>query len=107
MLMSPQVFDGLGLDGNTTSLLATGVIGVVNSVCTVPAILYMDRFGRTKLLMAGAVGMCISHIIVAGILGKYEGNFAEHRSAGWAGVAFIYVRRLRHDIIEVWSLMLV
>lgn len=102
--MSPQVFDGLGLDGNTTSLLATGVLGVVNSVFTVPAIIYMDRFGRKKLLMAGAIGMCLSHIVVASIVGKYEGQLADNKSAGWAGVAFIYVRRLLQGVINTWSL---
>lgn len=105
--MSPQVFDGLGLDGNTTSLLATGVVGVVNCVFTVPAIMYMDRFGRKKLLMAGAVGMCISHIVVAAIMGKYDGKLGDHKHAGWAGVAFIYVRRLWQGVIDTWSLMLV
>lgn len=86
-----QVFSGLGLDGNTTSLLATGVVGIVNCIFTIPAILWMDKFGRKKLLIAGALGMCICHVIVAAIIGKYHGNFGEHQSAGWAGVAFIYV----------------
>lgn len=63
----------------------------MNVLCTIPAILYLDRFGRRKLLMAGAIGMGISHAVVAGIMGKYDGNFASNQGAGWAGVAFIYV----------------
>lgn len=51
----------------------------------------MDKFGRKKLLMAGGLGMCVCHIIVAAIIGKYQGNFGNHKNAGWAGVAFIYV----------------
>lgn len=88
---APTVFSGLGLDGNTTSLLATGVVGIVNCVFTIPAILWMDKFGRKKLLIAGGFGMCVCHIIVAAIIGKYQGNFGEHQGAGWAGVAFIYI----------------
>ena len=67
----------------------------------------MDKFGRKKLLMAGAVGMCLSHIIVAIIIGKYDGKWASHKNAGWAGVAFIYVRRLWQGLIVTCSLMLV
>lgn len=52
----------------------------------------MDKFGRKKLLIVGGLGMCVCHIIVAAIIGKYQGNFGEHKGAGWAGVAFIYVR---------------
>lgn len=52
----------------------------------------MDKFGRRKLLMVGGLGMCVCHIIVAAIIGKYQGNFGEHKGAGWVGVAFIYVR---------------
>ncbi|RPB25348.1 D-xylose-proton symporter [Terfezia boudieri ATCC MYA-4762] len=88
---APTVFSGLGLDGNTTSLLATGVVGIVNCVFTIPAILWMDKFGRKKLLIVGGLGMCVCHVIVAAIIGKYQGNFGEHKGAGWAGVAFIYV----------------
>lgn len=54
----------------------------------------MDKFGRRKLLMAGALGMCVSHAIVAGIIGKYDGRFGESPGAGWAGVAFIYVSKI-------------
>lgn len=88
---APTIFTGLGLSGTTTSLLATGVVGVVNVVFTVPAILFLDVFGRKTLLQAGAIGMTISHAVVAGLSGKYDGRFAENKGAGWAAVAFIYV----------------
>ncbi|KAI5806571.1 MFS sugar transporter [Peziza echinospora] len=88
---APTVFSNLGLDGNTTSLLATGVVGIVNCVFTIPAILYLDKFGRRNLLMVGALGMLMSHVIVAAISAKYDGKFASNPGAGWAGVAFIYI----------------
>lgn len=88
---APTIFTGLGLNGTTTSLLATGVVGVVNVLATIPAILFLDTFGRRNLLMTGAAGMGASHIIVAGISGRYDGRFAQNKGAGWAAVAFIYV----------------
>lgn len=88
---APTIMSSLGLDPATTSLLATGVVGVINVVFTIPAILFLDVLGRRKTLLFGAIGMCISHIIVASILGVYANSFAEHPGAGWAGVAFIYI----------------
>ncbi|PYH98789.1 MFS sugar transporter [Aspergillus ellipticus CBS 707.79] len=88
---APTVFEQLGLDGNTISLLATGVYGIVNCLSTVPALFLIDRVGRRPLLMSGAVGTCISLAIVGGIIGAYGSDLIHHQSAGWAGIAFIYI----------------
>ncbi|KAI4850834.1 general substrate transporter, partial [Aureobasidium sp. EXF-8846] len=89
---APTIFGSLGLNASTTSLLATGVLGVIDFLFTFPAIFFVDRFGRRKFLMVGAIGMLISHVVVAGILGHYEGNFGlpGGRVAGWAGIVFIW-----------------
>ncbi|OOQ81829.1 MFS monosaccharide transporter [Penicillium brasilianum] len=88
---APTIFGQLGLDGNTTSLLATGVYGIVNCLSTLPALFFIDKIGRRPLLMAGATGTCISLVIVGGILGGYGSHLMDHKSAGWAGIAFIYI----------------
>jgi hypothetical protein len=43
--------------------------------------------------MVGALGMLISHVVVAGIVGHYDGNFdkAGGKVAGWVGIVFIWV----------------
>ena len=41
--------------------------------------------------MAGAVGTCISLVIVGAIIGAYGDGLANARTAGWAAVAFIYI----------------
>lgn len=41
--------------------------------------------------MSGAIGTCISLVIVGAIIGAYGKNLASHQSAGWAGIAFIYI----------------
>ncbi|GEQ67221.1 hypothetical protein JCM33374_g885 [Metschnikowia sp. JCM 33374] len=54
-------FSSVGLDGFTTSL-ATNVVNVGS---TIPGILGVEIFGRRKILLTGAVGMCVSQLIVA------------------------------------------
>ncbi|OAX81129.1 hypothetical protein ACJ72_04531 [Emergomyces africanus] len=88
---APTIFGQLGLDGNTTSLLATGVYGIVNCLSTLPALFWIDKVGRRVLLMCGATGTCISLVIVGAIIGKYGSTLVDHAAAGWAGIAFIYI----------------
>ena len=79
------------LPGNTTTLLATGVVGIVEFLFTIPAVLFVDQIGRKKILIAGAAGMAACHFIVAGIIGSYEGRFEENRAAGWAAIVFVWI----------------
>lgn len=41
--------------------------------------------------MSGAFGTMVSLVIVAGIIGAYGDDLVNHKSAGWAGIAFIYI----------------
>ncbi|TRX91551.1 hypothetical protein FHL15_007556 [Xylaria flabelliformis] len=54
---SPTVFSSLGIRGTNTGFLTTGLFGVVKTVLTIIWLLYLiDRLGRRKLLMFGALG---------------------------------------------------
>ena len=84
---APQIFSGLGIDSNTTSLLASGVVGIVMFVATIPTILYLDKFGRKPVMFFGAIGMGLCQLTVAVILAKNEKQWSTHRPAGWAAIA--------------------
>ncbi|KAL2408470.1 putative glucose transporter rco-3 [Exophiala dermatitidis] len=88
---APTIFGQLGLSGTTTSLLATGVYGIVNTLSTLPALFLIDKVGRRPLLVCGGIGTFISLVIVGGIIGGYGDSLVSHKAAGWTGIAFIYI----------------
>lgn len=72
---APSIFNELGLSSNTTSLLATGVVGIVMFVATIPAMLYIDRVGRKPILALGALAMGFCHFTVAIIFARNENQW--------------------------------
>jgi MFS transporter, SP family, galactose:H+ symporter len=56
----PQIFQLAGAGGNEAALLATTIVGIVNVVLTVVAIVAIDRWGRKPLLYLGVAGMGIA-----------------------------------------------
>jgi sugar porter (SP) family MFS transporter len=92
---APQIFESFGFSSTTTDLLATGVTGILQVLFTLPAVLFLDKFGRKSFLIVGAIGMCICHIIVASIEGVYEDawNKDEHLDVGqgWVAIVFIWL----------------
>jgi MFS family permease len=69
----------------------TSHIGIAPTHFTQVAALYLDIFGRRKMLMLGSSIMTIGNVVVAGIIGKYANQFKENPQAGYAGAAFIYM----------------
>lgn len=55
----PEIFKSLGNETNA-ALLQTVIVGAVNLVFTVAAILVVDRLGRKPLMILGSAGMGIS-----------------------------------------------
>ncbi|KAK1483143.1 sugar transporter [Colletotrichum abscissum] len=87
---SPTIFRNIGLSDNSIDLLATGVVGVINFFSTIPAIMFMDRLGRKKVLLIGGVGMGVSQLIVGTLYAVYKDSWASNKSAGWAAAFFIW-----------------
>lgn len=55
---APRIFESMGAEKDT-SMLQTVVMGLVNVIFTVVAIVTVDKWGRKPLLMVGSVGMAI------------------------------------------------
>jgi len=68
---APTIFDQIGLSGGTIGLLATGVVGIVNFLFTIPAVLFVDNFGRKPMLAGGEALMAICHATIAAIISVY------------------------------------
>ncbi|KAI8141036.1 general substrate transporter [Fennellomyces sp. T-0311] len=57
MYYAPKIFKQAGIDDQSATLIASGVNGVLNMLATIPAILFLDRLGRRKTLISGALFM--------------------------------------------------
>ncbi len=55
---APRIFESMGA-AKDSSMLQTIVMGLVNVIFTIVAILTVDKFGRKPLLMIGSIGMAI------------------------------------------------
>lgn len=69
---APFIFKSAGMTDNLSTLLATGVNGIVCVIFTIPAIMFIDKWGRKNTLLAGGFGMGISMMIAGALL---KGNF--------------------------------
>lgn len=74
MLYITYVFAMTGLKGNNL-LVSSSIQYVINVLMTVPALLYVDRWGRRPTLMAGATGMMTFMFANAGLMASY-GHYA-------------------------------
>lgn len=76
-------------------MYATGIYGVVRLFCVIIAMYYVvDRFGRRKMLMGGAVVMLVAMWFIGAyikIAGPGEGEGSELTAGGYAAVTFIYI----------------
>lgn len=56
---APEIFRTLG-EGTDTALLQTVIVGIINLLFTVVAIVTVDRFGRKILMIIGAIAMAVA-----------------------------------------------
>ncbi|MBM7553303.1 D-xylose transporter XylE [Thalassobacillus pellis] len=63
---APRIFESMGA-GRDASMFQTIIMGLVNVIFTIIAILTVDKFGRKPLLIIGSIGMTIGMFGVAGL----------------------------------------
>ncbi|KAJ5995050.1 hypothetical protein N7481_002027 [Penicillium waksmanii] len=92
---APQIFGSFGFSSTKTTLLATGVTGILQIIFTLPSVLWLDKFGRKTFLIVGAAGMFLCHIVVAIVEGLFEDkwnlNEGLAKPQGWVAIAFIWL----------------
>lgn len=94
---SPTVFASIGIRGTNTSLLTTGIFGVVKTALTVVWILWLiDQFGRRAMLLVGAIGggLCMfyigGYISLAGV-SSGSSSSTENTPLSSAGISAIFM----------------
>jgi SP family xylose:H+ symportor-like MFS transporter len=60
---APRIFESAGAKGG--GMMQTVIMGIVNIVFTVVAIVTVDKFGRKPLLIIGSIGMAVGAFAVA------------------------------------------
>lgn len=63
---APRIFESMGA-GKDASMMQTVVMGLVNVIFTVIAIVTVDKWGRKPLLMVGSVGMAVGMFAIAAL----------------------------------------
>ena len=63
---APRIFESMGA-AKDASMFQTIVMGLVNVIFTVVAIMTVDKWGRKPLLITGSIGMAIGMFAVAGL----------------------------------------
>jgi len=90
---SPTVFKSIGITGTNTSLFTSGLFGVVKTVCTIVWLLFLiDKLGRRKLLMWGAIGGSVCLWIVGGYIAAADpvDHPTKNGKLGSGGVAAVF-----------------
>jgi sugar porter (SP) family MFS transporter len=95
---SPTIFKSIGIVGTSNALFTTGIFGIIKTVVTLFWLFFLiDRLGRRKLLMIGAVGGSASlyyvgaYIKIANPSAKVGKASATLSSGGISAMAFFYL----------------
>ncbi|KAG0261849.1 hypothetical protein BG011_000612 [Mortierella polycephala] len=80
------IFQGAGVTGQNTNLQASAIQYVLNVVMTIPAILFIDKWGRRPVLLIGSTFMALWLFLIGGLMGKYGSaiSFDGNSTTTWA-----------------------
>ncbi|KAJ1727119.1 hypothetical protein LPJ61_004751 [Coemansia biformis] len=89
MLYAPIVFRGIGLNSVQSIALCQAINGLVNVLLTVPAILWIDRWGRRPTLLVGTVCIIVFYLALALLLRSYNAAAATDTGVRGLGIGCI------------------
>ncbi|KAG1462271.1 hypothetical protein G6F56_005553 [Rhizopus delemar] len=72
LLFAPQIFQAAGLDGRDVALFANGLSGSINLLATIPAIFFIDKWGRRPTMIIGAI-LCSICVGIMAVLSGLHG----------------------------------
>ncbi|KAH8423415.1 sugar porter family MFS transporter [Aspergillus melleus] len=93
---APILFRQAGFTSERASFLSSGVTGIVMLVCTIPAQIWIDRWGRRMPLVIGGLIMSICFIVTGSLYARY-GQVADDavslssKAAQWVVIVLIYI----------------
>jgi len=71
---APTIFQQAGFSSASSAILATSVVGIVNVLATIVAILLVDRLGRRRLLLGGSIIMVVALVMLGIIFAHNSGH---------------------------------
>lgn len=116
---APEIFKLVGLSTNTT-LLQTAIVGTVNMLFTIIAVMTVDKWGRKPLMISGATAMglslfCLGTVFYLGALGAWVlpvillaiASFAYSLGpVTWVVISEIFPNRIRGRAVSIAILTL-
>ncbi|ORE09191.1 general substrate transporter [Rhizopus microsporus var. microsporus] len=71
LVFAPQIFKAAGLSGKGVALMANALSGSINLLATIPAMIFIDKWGRRPTMIIGAIVCCICMGIMAILAGRH------------------------------------
>ncbi|KAF9262631.1 general substrate transporter [Marasmius fiardii PR-910] len=87
----PTLVEGIGFTGETTTLLVSGGIGLVQFFSVLPTIAFIDRWGRKPLLRGGSIVMGCCHFLIFLLVFVFHDSWSQNPVFTWLAVGCIYL----------------
>ncbi|KAL9540303.1 hypothetical protein MBANPS3_009754, partial [Mucor bainieri] len=68
----PYILESTGIAESNSALLGNGISGMINMLATIPSFLYIDRWGRRRIMIIGGIAMATCMIVIAAVQGAYS-----------------------------------